>query len=72
MNWLIRMGSFAEQSGEARAKLVREALARCWTPENMRLKDDAEFTRWFSLHPEDMMTLGSRAMVEVSRDFLSN
>lgn len=50
--------------------LMKEAIARCWTPENQKLSEPAVFNAWFSRHPEDLLVLGARAAVEVGRDFL--
>lgn len=50
--------------------MLKDALARCYTPENEELKNQVVFNSWFRKHPEDMLTLGMQAAHRLAQDFL--
>lgn len=52
--------------------LMKEALARCYTPTNLSLADDANFNSWFSEHPEEMFQAGIQAVYNQVKDFFPN
>lgn len=62
--------SLDKWNGPEASRLMQEAVARCWTPENEKLSEQAVFNRWFQKHPRDLIELGARAAFEVARDFL--
>ena len=76
--WIIRLrmtdmgvGTSGTGDPEKAARLLDEAIARCWTPENQRLSDPEVYNRWFQKHPLDLIPLGMKACMEVATDFLA-
>lgn len=57
-------------SGGNAAAILKEALRRCFTPQNEGLADDVVFDKWFREHPGDMFPLAARAVWELVKDFL--
>ena len=55
--------------GEAGARLMTEALQRCYTPQNERLSDMAVFNSYFRKNPKDMFPLGLEALKRLVDDF---
>ena len=51
------------------AAMMREAIQRCYTPDNESLSDMAVFTSHFRDYPQDKFALGAFAMVRLVRDF---
>lgn len=49
--------------------MLRDAVQRCYTPENESLADMAVFNRWFRDHPGDLFPLGALALVHLVKDF---
>ena len=77
--WVVRLrmtdlgaGEPGTGDPEKAAKLLDEAIARCWTPDNQRLSDPEVYNRWFQKHPLDLVPLGMQASMEVVSDFLAH
>ena len=76
--WIVRMrmtdlglGGPGTGDPEKATRLLDDAIARCWTPENERLSDPEVYNRWFQKHPLDLLPLGMQACTEVASDFLA-
>jgi hypothetical protein len=50
--------------------LCKEALNYVITPTNEYLREPAVRMKWFAEHPEDIMAVPIRAVVELAKDFL--
>lgn len=51
------------------AKLMKQALGRCLSPENEALDDPGVSNRWFARHPGDMYELAGQAIWHLVKDF---
>lgn len=49
--------------------MQKEALQRCYTPENEPLSNMVVFNKWFRQYPGDMHPLGWMALVTLVKDF---
>lgn len=49
--------------------MLRDAVQRCYTPQNESLADMAVFNSWFREHPGDLFPLGAMALVQLVKDF---
>ena len=59
------------QGGENVPQLMRDAIARCSSPENKPLSDPEVFDSWFRKHPQELFELGFKACMEVAAEYLA-
>jgi len=50
-------------------ELINEALAKCYTPKNESLADEATFNLWFTEHKDHLFAVGPLALFYLTKDF---
>jgi len=63
-------GAFGQYKSAEASQIMRDAMKRCYTPQNESLGNEAVFNSWFREHSGDLFHLGVMAVWELTRDFL--
>lgn len=64
--------AIASVDSEELTKIIKFALGRCYNEKSESLENEANFNKWFSTHPDDLLEAGGRAIYNLAIPFIPN